>query len=143
MTSTVVVSVAVITLALLVLGAGVVAAFAYLRSQMPEKNVDGTVAEGFGARLAAVEIQVQGLPSLWEDERNRAKRDADSARKARKVAEDKLEEVEELIEAGLEPGGENATRSDQVEMQPMSTRLGDPPASDRRERVEAVAHLLR
>jgi len=140
MTSTVVVSVASITFALLLLLAGVVGAFVYLRSQA--RPPSGR-QEDLGVRVAELEVIVRGLPSLWEEERQRAKKQADSAKSANREAARKLEEVEELIEAGLEVPSGNAPRGDQLEMQPMPTRLGDPTAPDRRERVDAVAHLLR
>jgi len=41
-----------------------------------------TVLEGFGARLAAVEVTVQSLPSLWAEERERAKKHGDRAQQA-------------------------------------------------------------
>ena len=140
MTSTVVVSVASITFALLVLGAGVVGAFVFLRR---EAQPPSSHQEGLGVRVAELEVIVRGLPSLWEEERQRAKKQADSAKQANRESARKLEEVEELIEAGLEVPGGNAQGSDQFEMQPMHPRLGDPPTADRKERVEAVAHLLR
>ena len=140
MTSTVVVSVASITLALLLLGAGVVGAFVFLRR---EAQPPSSHQEGLGVRVAELEVVVRGLPSLWEEERQRAKKQSDSAKSANREAARKLEEVEELIEAGLGIPGGDAAGGDQLEMQPVHTRLGDPTAPDRRQRVEAVAHLLR
>jgi len=140
MTSTVVLSVASITLALLVLGAGVVGAFSFLRREALPPSAH---QEGLGERVAELEVVVRGLPSLWEEERQRAKKQADSAKTANRDAARKLEEVEELIEANLALPGVDEAGGDQLELRPMSTRLGDPPTSDRRQRVEAVAHLLR
>lgn len=140
MTSTVVVSVAVITLALLLLGAGVVAAFSYLRQPNPHQS---DLQVGLGERVAELEVIVRGLPSLWEEERERAKKHANAAKTANREAAKKLEEVEELIETGLEVQGADAPGSNQREMFAVSPRLGDPPSADRNERVAAVAHLLR
>lgn len=140
MTSTVVVSVASITFALLLLGAGVVGAFVFLRR---EAQPPSSHQEGLGVRVAELEVIVRGLPSLWEEERARAKKQADAAKSANREAARKLEEVEELISSGAEISGGDAEGGPQLEMHPLSTRLGDPPAPDREQRVEAVAHLLR
>lgn len=147
MTSTVVVTIGAVTLALLILGAGAAALFVYLRQNLTPTKSAGSVMEelvfGHGVRLAELEIAVEGLPSLWEAEKKLAKRDADSARKARTAAAEKLEEIEEIVAANGELPGGNEALGDQLEMQPMLTRLGDPTPTDRRERVAAVAHLLR
>lgn len=129
-----------VTGALLVLGAALAVAVKYLKA--------GPVApsshqEGLGERVAELEVAVRGLPSLWEEERNRAKKHADSAKQANREAARKLEEVAQLVEAELALPGGNAPGGDQLEMQPLSTRLGDPTSPDRAERVAAVAHLLR
>lgn len=137
---TILVSVGAVVAGLLILAAGAVGLYVYLRQQSPPPSGH---QEGLGERVAELEVLVRGLPSLWEEERQRAKKQADSAKQANREAARKLEEVEELIEAGLEIPGGNEAGSNPLEMQPMPTRLGDPPASDRRERVEAVAHLLR
>jgi len=143
MTSTVVVAISAVTLALMMLGASAAALLVYLRREFQSERPAGNLMEEHGVRIAQLEVMVEGFPSLWEEERKRAKRDADSARKSRSVAEEKLAEVEELIQAGSEFPGGDAAVVDQLEMQPLHPRLGDPPASDRRERLEAVAHLLR
>ncbi len=140
MLSTVVISVASITVALLLLGAGVVGAFVFLRREAQPPSSHET---GLGERVAELEVLVRGLPSLWEEERQRAKKQADSAKAASRDAARKLEEVQEIIEANAEIPLGHAAGSDQFEMQPMPTRLGDPPQPDRAERVSAVAHLLR
>lgn len=48
------------------------------------------------ARLAAVEVKVEALPSLWEEERSRAERAHAAARAARSSAQKKLDELEAL-----------------------------------------------
>jgi len=143
MTSTVLVSVAAITLALALLGAGMVVAFVYLRREFAVEKPHGSQLESLSARVAEIELQVKGLPSLWEDERKRAKRDADAARKARGVAEEKLAEVEALIEAGQELPLLNGEGGEAPGMQQVRVRLGDAPAPDKEARLQAVAHLLR
>lgn len=140
MTSTVVVAIGAVTLALLVLGSSAAALFVYLRG---EARPPSSRQEGLGVRVAELEVIVRGLPSLWEEERQRAKKQADSAKQANRESARKLEQVEELIEAGLEVPGGNEKGGDQFEMLPMQPRLGDPPSPDRKERLEAVAHLLR
>jgi len=140
MISTVVVSVGAVVLGLALLGAGTAALFVYVRREIMKDKRDEAPME---LRLAALELTVQGLPSIWEDERARTQRAADAARAARKSAEDKLEEVQELIESQeelplLDEGG-----IEERGVPPMRARLGDPPAPNRRERAAAVAHLLR
>jgi len=125
---------------LLCLGAGTVGALSYLRaSERPSNDPQTTL----GVRVAELEVIVRGLPSLWEEERERAKKHSNSAKAANRDAERKLEEVAELVASGVEAFGGDEAGSDPVGMQPVSTRLGDPTAPDRRQRVEAVAHLMR
>jgi len=132
-----------VVLSLLILGSAATALFVYLRRVLAVEKPHGNDLESLSARVADIEIQVKGLPSLWEDERKRAKRDADAARKARSVAEEKLAEVEELLEThGEIPGGHEEVL-DRQGVLPLSARLGDPPASDKQERIAAIAHLLR
>jgi len=140
MTSTVVVSIGAIVLLLAVLGGGAVALFVYLQKVLVVRSDPGEALE---VRMAGLELKVNALPSIWEDERNRAKRSADAARKARKDAEDQLDEVKELIEANVAVPGGDETFGPPGELLPMPTRLGDPTPPDRRERVAAVAHLMR
>ncbi len=140
MTSTVVGSVAAITVALLVLGAAVVAVFVYLRREL---HVETDPKEALELRVATLELQIQEFPSLWEEERKRAKRSQQAANAARKDAEEKLEEVAELLEAGEQLPIEYGEGVEEAGVQPMRTRLGDPPAADRVERVAAIAHLMR
>jgi len=140
MTSTVVVSIGAIVLLLALFGGSAVALFAYLPKVLSPRN---DVSESVEVRIAELELKIAALPSIWEDERLRAKRSADSARKARKDAEDKLDQVQELIEANVAIPGVDETLGGEEQLRFMYPRLGDPPAADRRERVAAVAHLLR
>jgi len=140
MISTVVVTIGAVTLAILLLGASGAALLVYLRRELGSENSLGGLVEQYGIRISQLEVSVEGLPSLWEEERRRAKRDADSARKAREHAEAKLEEVQELIKenAGLpEPDGGD------LELPEMRSRLGLPRQENHQDRVAAVAHLLR
>lgn len=134
------VSIGAIVLLLGLFGGSAVALFAYLPKILTLRNDPGDALE---IRVAELELKVLALPSLWEEERKRALRAQDAGRKSRKDAEDKLEEVQELIEANLAVPGVDEALGDQHELHPVPTRLGDAPAADKRERVAAIAHLLR
>jgi len=140
MTSTVVVSIGAIVLLLCLLGGSAVALLTYASKFFAPRN---DVNDSMEVRMAALELRMDSLPPLWKEERDRAKRSADAARKARTDAENKLEEVQELIEANLAVPDVDEAHGDQREMFPVPTRLGDPTPSDRRARVQAVAHLMR
>jgi len=140
MISTVVVSsVAVAVLLTLLLG-GTAALFTYISRSLALTNAPGKAVE---ARLASLELTVKGLPSLWEEERKRAERAADSARKARTAAEKILAEVPEL-----EPADEgvltlDGAGSDEPEMRYVRPGLAPPIDKGFPDRVAAIAHLLR
>jgi len=140
MTSTVLVSIGAVTLALLILGAGAAALFVYLRREFKPAVADQGPLE---LRVAQLELQVRELPSIWEDERKRAKRSADAARAARKSAEEKLEEVAELIEANEQIPIEYGEGSEAPGMLDMPGGLAPAHESGVQERVANVAHLMR
>jgi len=140
MTSTVVVSVAAIVVALLLLGAAAVAAFVYLRREFTPAVADQGPLE---LRVMQLELAVRELPSIWEDERKRAKRSADAARAARKSAEEKLEEVEELIEANEQLPLLDGTGSQADGVYDVPGGLAPAPDPGVAERVANVAHLMR
>ena len=140
MTSTVVVSVASITLALLVLGASVVGAFVYLRQTTVPAS---TGQAGLEERVAGLEVTVRGLPSLWEEERQRAKKHADAAKTANRDAARKLEEVAEIVEAVEQIPGLDEAGGGQIEMQRVLPRLAGTAQPGQEDRVAAIAHLMR
>ena len=130
------------------LGMGAAGLLVYLRRSLPAPTSPGDHLETLYARLASIEVKVEGLPSLWKEERERSKRAQETARKYRSDAEDRLEEVQDLIaEHGAESGERlrdpDATGGEEGGVYPVRPSLGDPPASDLDARVEAVAHLLR
>jgi len=147
MTSTVVVTIGAVTLALLLLGVSGAALLVYLRREWGSEKRGGYVLEelvnGHGIRISELEVLTAGMPSLWEDERKRAKRDADSARKARQFAEEKLEQVEELIAENTELPLGDGEGGGAREMHPVSTGLAPDHEPGIEDRVAAVAHLLR
>jgi len=83
---------------------GVAALFTYLRGQQEPRNGNGVALE---TRVASLEVKIEGLPSLWEEERRRVERSADAARKARDAADRKLAAIAESEEEG---GGRSGRR---------------------------------
>jgi len=138
MVTTVAVVAGVVILAFGVLIAGVGGLVAYLDRLHDSRKPDGAPLE---IRVAALELKVEGLPALWEDERKRVERAADSARKARASAEKKLEEYEELTdEVGVLPDvdGERGPADGVLDVQP---GLGGAPDADLQKRAAALRHL--
>ena len=94
-------------------------------------------------RIAKLEMEIKALPSLWEEERKRAERSADSARKARASAQAKLEQVEEILEGDGDeeiPFGD-AAGGEIRELQPVLPGLGGNATEGIHERAEALKHL--
>ena len=58
--------------------------------QDPTSGPDVAYLEVIAARVAELEVIVRGLPSLWEEERERAKKHADRAAQAYRSAEQVL-----------------------------------------------------
>jgi len=83
--------------------------------EQPVNGPQSSYLEEIVARLADLEVQMKGLPSLWEEERDRAKKHADRAAAAYRSAEEVLsaitggdedeEEGEGLREDDGEAGG--------------------------------------
>jgi len=108
MVGTVLVSIAA-TISALLATAGVAASIFWLlrrRLPAPERVTIGdrpSFLDELGARLATLETTVKGLPSLWEEERERARKHADRAAAAYRSASDILAELE-----GSDDGAEAA-----------------------------------
>lgn len=140
MISTVIAGSIAAVFALGVLGLGAAALFWGIRHTMAVQNAPAASLEG---RLAAVELKVDGLPSLWEEERKRAKRSQDSARKAREDADSKLAAIAEYEQSAGDVRGGDEGGGEEVEMHHVLPRLGPPTEPGVDERVAAIAHLLR
>jgi len=126
--------------ALSVLGLG---AFGILTYSRQTKAVEKAPGEAVEARLAALEVTVMGLPSLWEEERKRAFRYADSARKSEASAEEKLALVEEITDAATDLREPDGDGGEEQWVPTVLPRLGNAPEPNREDRLAAVAHLLR
>lgn len=129
---------AVVVLSLLGLMAA--ALFWGIRQTMSVENAPVASMEG---RMAAMELTIAGLPSLWEEERKRAKRAQDSARKSREDADAKLLAIAEYEESGSELRPEYEEGGGEPEMHPVFPRLGATADPGLQARANAVAHLLR
>jgi len=129
------------------LGGGAAALYVYIRKNLAPRSTEGRAPEPLlvehGMRISELEITVKGLPSLWEEERKRAKRAADAARKARESADQKLDEIEALIEESADIPGINAAGGPEPEMQRVRPNMGVPADPGLQDRAAAVAHLLR
>ena len=139
MVTSILVGVGSVTFALVVLVSTIAGLVVYIRRQFPS---DGATQVRVEERLTALELQVKGLPSLWEDERKRAKRAQDAANAARKSAADKLEQIEELIESGEDFRGVNGDSGEDFRMQPVQRHMEVSPPTNLQDRLAAVAHLL-
>ncbi len=122
------------------LGLGTAALLQVIRRTEREISAPGEAVE---VRIAALEVVVQGLPSLWEEERKRAKRAQDSARKDREHAEDLRAEVSEAIEGAEELRGVDEDGGQIEGVHPMRKNMGVPSRPGLQERAAAVAHMLR
>jgi len=139
MISTIVVSAIAAVLSIGLLMGGAAVAFTYIRNNMP---VQTGPPEALQLRVAELELKIEGMPSLWEEERKRAKRAHQAAESARRSAEEKLGEVEELI---AEHGGvpdEHEVGGEDQRLLPLRTNMGTPATPGIEDRVAAVAHLL-
>jgi hypothetical protein len=122
----------------LLMGASV-AAFSYLRRNPPLERSSNS---GLELRIAELEIQIKGLPSLWEEERLRAKRSQQAAEAARKSAEEKLEQVAGIIDEEPDVLNLDDRRSEQSELSQMRQNMGVTPQAGIEDRLAEVAHLL-
>ncbi len=97
------------------------------------------------SRLAALELTVAGLPSLWESERSRAEAAANSARTARARAERLTREREAELEADHNVRGDDAEESGGGRMPAVRQDLGPHPQPDGYSRalIENSLHALR
>lgn len=77
-------------------------------------------------RLAALELTVAGLPSLWESERSRAEAAANSARTARARAERLTRQREEELDADDDVRGDDAREGRAQRMPAVHAEVGVP-----------------
>ena len=129
----------IIVMGLTALVAGAAGTFLYVYRKISSES---RPRAGYEERLVALELQVQGLPSLWEEERKRAKRLKDAAEAARRSADKKLEEIEEHEQTELGIPAVNGPGIEAPEMFPVRTNMGVPDSPGIGERAAAVAHLL-
>ena len=114
-------------------------AFTYLRRNPP---LESSSQSGQELRIAELELQIKGLPSLWEEERLRAKRSQQAAEAARKSAEEKLEQVAGLIEEGTDVLSLDERRSEEGRVPTVRQNMGVAPTPGIEDRLAEVAHLL-
>jgi len=139
MINTVIAITLIIVLGLTALVAGSAGTFLYVYRKISSES---RPQAGYEERIVALELQVQGLPSLWEEERARAKRLKDSAEAARRSADKKLEEIEEHEQSQLDLPAFDGAGIEEPEMFPMRRNMGVPTEAGIQERAAAVAHLL-
>lgn len=96
----------------------------------PAQDATGAFLETLAARVAALEVTVDGLPSLWEEERQRAvkaqKRAEEAARSLARKREDDEDEPDDDWE-GPDVQQFDAFPGEPERMQPMPTGLGGHP----------------
>lgn len=145
MTSTVVFTMGAIILAVALVAPGVVALSVILRRESSPPTGTGEAPEPLALRVAELEIKVAELPSLWEHERARAERAADSARKARKSAEKKLAKIADDTDDEFEGDIRDfppldALRGDNGAVQHVLPGLGGATTPDLMARARAVGY---
>ncbi len=141
---------AVLALCLSAAGAG--AAIVFFRSSgMDRKKKKGTRApqatylEELSARVAAVEVKVNALPSLWEEERERSKKQADRASQAVRDLEARLirDEGDPDDEGeGDELRDEHAVRRQGEQLQLMPEGLGQRASNGVEERAAEALRMF-
>ncbi len=95
-----VVGTVLVTLAACVIAAGVVFVYPWRQPtpepviERPTNDPESGYLEVLGTRLAELEVQMKGLPSLWEEERERARKHADRAAAAYRGAEEVLTAIQ-------------------------------------------------
>jgi len=126
---------------LVVATAGFVAFFVIHQKKQLTNKPDGDAntprtpyLEELSSKLAALETTVKGLPSLWEEERERAKKHADRASAAYRGAESILTAIEaEDEDAGEDPDvyGDDEERGGDEGVRPLHDGVGvSAPAGD-------------
>jgi len=129
---------AVVSIGLLMGGAAV--AFTYIRNSAP---VQSGPPEALQLRVAELELKIEGMPSLWEEERKRAKRAHQAAESARRLADEKLEEIEEIIAENGSVPVEHEERGEEQRVLPLRKNMGVAPQEGIEERFHAIEHLLK
>jgi len=108
--------------------------------EAPDREPTGYLQE-LAAKLAALEVIVHGLPSLWEEERDRTLKFANRAYASEKRTRELLAEDEEY--EGNEEEDQrilelDAIRSEVEPMQALSDGMGSPIDADLQARAAAV-----
>jgi len=102
----------------------------------PVSDPRTALLEAFGVRLGALESVVKGLPSLWEEERDRAKKHADRASAAYRGAEQILAGIENPEDdEGEDPGlfDDDEEGGGVRRLHELQERMGLPPTDDEAE----------
>lgn len=96
----------------------------------------GTLA----ARIAALEVEVKGLPGLWTEEADRAERAAERERKA--AARHRAQRQNDLEGAGGEPAPADVRGGEEGGMPPMHGGMAPAGGSDEEAYLRAVRQQL-
>ena len=147
MLSTVLVSIAAVVGACVLIGVGAAAAALYRgdsRNIRPPKKAPSSDQEPYlqtlAAKVAALEIKLEGLPSLWEEERERAKKHGDRAQQAVRDLEARLTEGDEESDADEDLSADDAPGGQLGLMPSVPEAVDDDPDAAVKERAaEALA----
>ena len=149
MLSTVLVAIAAVVGVLVLIGGGAAAAAMLVdtrRTIRAPKKVPSTDQEPYlqtlAAKVAALEIKMEGLPSLWEEERERAKKHGDRAQQAVRDLEARLGEGAEESDASEDLSADDAARSALGLVPPVPEAVGDDPLAAVKERATQALELF-
>jgi len=131
MVTTGVIALAASFFALLAAGTGMGAAIFWLRKdhgQPSKKGAKGpqeAYLEVLSGRVASLEVGVAALPSLWEEERERAKKHADRAMQAERDLEKRIERIAEQLDEGEDVLGADVEGGEGSGVLPLLAPVGE------------------
>jgi len=142
MLSTVLVSIAAVVGVCVLIGVGAAAAVMFRGDprdiRAPKKTPSGQLEpylQTLAAKVAALEVKMEGMPSLWEEERERTKKQADRSQQAVRDLEARLAEGEEESDADDDLSADDAPSGQLGLMPPVSEAVDDDPDADVKERA--------
>ena len=149
MLSTVLVSIAAVVGVLVLIGVGATAAAMFRGDsgivRPPKKvtsGVQGAYLETLSAKVAALEIKLEGLPALWEEERERAKKHGDRAQQAVRDLEARLAGGDEERDAGDDFSADDAPGGQIGLMPTVPEAVDDDPDAAVKERAAQALELF-
>ena len=151
MLSTVLLSVAAVTAVLILAGGAGLAVVLWARADeklnlRPRKKGSSARQEPYldviSARLASLEVKVEGMPSLWQEERERAKKQADRSAQAVRDLEARIAEGEDERDPDDDVLADDAGSGYQSFVSPLPNTLEAEPGDDVKARAAQALALF-